>query len=225
MLRRNCLQPFLAVGVAVVSFVQTASGDRPNDFFTSRLSTSPDPKYWVEFAETAKHELVYRWMQQNPRRVLVEIKSTYQLDYDAEGHSGRDKFAFARDVAGISWSADSRLLAIDEAVLRMSGTVLLSLRSNSDQARQISIPEWKIREASGQHWARARMWLRRDGELIRNGDVKLSLIGWVYDKTRPHPETEQQLHYGCQVTLHLGPGHGASSEPAFSIEPCRELTE
>jgi hypothetical protein len=224
MLGRNCLQSFLVVGVAVVSCVQIVSGARPHDFFSNRLSTSPDRKYWVEFAETAKHELVYRWMQENPRRALVEIKSTYQLDYDAEGHSDRDKFAFAKDVAGISWSADSRLLAIDEAVLRMSGTVLLALRSSSDKARQISIPEWKIREASGQHWARARLWLRRDGELIRNGDIKLSLIGWVYDKTKPHPVTEQQLHYGCQVTLHLGPIHGGSNE-AFSIESCRQLTE
>jgi hypothetical protein len=188
------------------------------------LGISPDHQYALEFAENAKHDWVYRWLQNNPRRLLVEIKSTYQPEEDGQGHLVRDKLRFAREVAGLSWSADSRILAIDEGVLRMSGTVLLAERLSSGQVRQIIIPEWNIREATGERWARARFWLGSDGALIKGREVKLRLIGWIYDKSKAHPETEPPLHHGCVIRLHLGPGIGdRSTEPTFTLESCKPL--
>lgn len=213
---------FLA-GVALAYSSQAAEAE-PRDFLRARLGISPDGHSSVEFAETAEHRWVYRWLENKPRRLLLEMKCTYQPDDDGQGHLFRDKLQFAREVAGISWSRDSRILAIDENVLRMSGTVLVAARLGPGQAQQITIPEWKIRQATGERWARARYWLGSDGEPIKGKDLKLRLIGWIYDKSKPHPETDPPLHHLCVIVLHLGPLlTDQSSDPSFTIESCRPL--
>jgi hypothetical protein len=212
------------LGLLLAGLVSSgARAKAPGDIFHTPLGVSPDRRYAVEFAENAKHEWVYRWLENKPRHLLLEMKCTYQPDDDGQGHLFRDKLQFARDVAGVSWSGDGRILAIDEGVLRMSGTVLVAERLGPGRARQVIVPERKIRVATGEGWARARLWLESDGALIKGADLELRLVGWIYDKSKSHPETEPPLHHACVIVLHLGPLPGGSNEPTFTIESCKQL--
>jgi hypothetical protein len=223
-LRGGCLLASLLAGFSLFCLSQAAEAE-PRDSFRTRLGISPDRRFEVEFAHKSNDDLVYRWIQRNPRRTLLEIKSTYQFERDAQGHLYKDKLTVAKDVAGISWSPDSRILAVDEAVLRMSGTVLVAIRPGPDTARQVVIPDWEIRQATGQNWARARLWLREDGAPITKSDIDLTLAGWVFDKSKAQPETEAQLHYTCFIKLHLGPLlQRCDNQPTYTIESCKQLS-
>jgi hypothetical protein len=127
----------------------------PLDQLPGKRSVAPNERYAVQISEDGKLGLVYQLILLKTTKVLLNIKSSYQVDESGERH-----FAVSTtEGASVYWSKDSRFVAIEESNHRYEGTVLAAFFSAPGKADPATIPLKEIKKRTGERWGRCRLYV------------------------------------------------------------------
>ena len=113
---------------------------------------SPNHRYRVQAAETPKHHLTYQIVRRRDGSVIHSIETSYQPE---EGELPGWSWNHSTE-AEVSWSEDSRYVAIDEQVHHYIGEFLL-VEIDRGHARNIAIPEKAMLARTRLHWDRSHI--------------------------------------------------------------------
>ena len=145
------LTPIIVVSLSVLCLATPP--ETMSDVNLKTLGDSPDGKYSIHVSESDQMGFVYRLIRLDTHQVLLDRPSSYQP-------VGADDRTFAQETtedAVVSWSADSRFVAIDESNVRFKGTVLCSFISAENKAEILPVPTADIERISGERWYQVRL--------------------------------------------------------------------
>lgn len=167
---------------------------------------SPNGKFEVlMFVASDKHadpRMGYVVMSRSPARTLLRIPSSYD---DPSNHFD---LAHTSD-AKVAWSPDSRFVAIDEAVHRFIGELLL-VRVSAHHASLLVVPREAILRRSNERWDRESI---HEPQWTSPRDLSVYLHGLL-----PPPTPEQlPAHKEFDVQLHIEP------DDTISVRDVREI--
>ena len=140
-----------------------------------REAASPNRRYAVKAVEKGNPvQISYEIVSRRSGAVLLRLPSSYQPE------EGEGDWSWEHTIqAEVSWSTDSRYVAIDEQVHRYIGDVLVA--EVGEVNRSIRIPEESLVARTGRSWSRYRVRLREGW--LPNGRLALGLAGKVVAST------------------------------------------
>ena len=117
-------------------------------------SVSPDGKYAVLAVQKGAHGLIaYHFVQRATGAILLRIKSTYQEDPDEPENDWGWQHAAAAEV---TWRADGRCVALQEANHRRMGTAKIALVRDGE-FREVNLDDDVLEDFTRAPWAKVKV--------------------------------------------------------------------
>ena len=182
------------LAIALCALLACVAGARTEDL---DHAVSPNGRYTVKAVQKGNPSRIsYDIVSTRSGALLHRLPSSYQPDDEADDWSWRHAME-----AEVSWSPDSRYVAIDEQVHRYIGEVLLA--EVRDVSRSIPVPADSLIKRTKRDWDRSRIRIADGWSSPR--DLSLRVAGKVVESVLDDGR-ETYKHVSFRFVLRLNRG-------------------